>query len=243
MKEAGIVVNDRPKIHSDSPTVDDHSIYFPETRLRIPLQLHGTFSYFPTTAPTPTFLNTNEDVYLLTHILWKPHDDTYAYNEDSILDWEVYIIPPTERTHFVMSEVDENTTMSDAILISPQEIASIDHAMDSREDHDDEFDHAFETVPRDANRITRTLNTVSPILDDKLMLDRLSEIDWLSSYKMSVGSIDMTDDPYMYDDSSATAAPADAHSLSEKMTYLMSMYSLACLMQAETGLSIWMRSW
>ena len=52
MREAGIVVNDTPKIHMKNPTIEDRSIYFEETSFRIPMALWGTFSYFSTRAPT-----------------------------------------------------------------------------------------------------------------------------------------------------------------------------------------------
>eukprot|EP00957_Ditylum_brightwellii_P111882 8532935-Ditylum_brightwellii.AAC.1 len=37
LREAGIRVNDTPKIYKKSPTVDDHAITFPGEGLRIPL--------------------------------------------------------------------------------------------------------------------------------------------------------------------------------------------------------------
>ena len=52
LREAGLQVNERAKIHTDDPTADDHSIIFPTTNFRIPLQLFGVFSYFSTTKPT-----------------------------------------------------------------------------------------------------------------------------------------------------------------------------------------------
>ena len=51
MREAGIVVNNAPKIHSRPPTVEDHFIYFPSTNLRITMVLNGIFSSFITRKP------------------------------------------------------------------------------------------------------------------------------------------------------------------------------------------------
>ena len=48
LREAGLVVNDTPKIHIDDPSVEDHSIFHVETRLRIPLRLSVIFSVFKT---------------------------------------------------------------------------------------------------------------------------------------------------------------------------------------------------
>lgn len=39
MREAGVIVDDTPKIQTTDPTISSHSIYFEETGLRIPLSL------------------------------------------------------------------------------------------------------------------------------------------------------------------------------------------------------------
>ncbi len=52
LREAGLVVNDVAKIHVKDPDVTHHSVYFPDSELRIPLALWGIFSYFPTRRPT-----------------------------------------------------------------------------------------------------------------------------------------------------------------------------------------------
>jgi len=53
MREAGLNVNDVPKIHADDPDKDNHAISFPGTDLQIPLQeLWGVFSFFHMIIPT-----------------------------------------------------------------------------------------------------------------------------------------------------------------------------------------------
>ena len=52
LREAGLTVSDIQKIHCDKPTIEDHSIYDEKTKLWIPLQLDGKFSYFPRRALT-----------------------------------------------------------------------------------------------------------------------------------------------------------------------------------------------
>ena len=61
MREAGLRVNEEPKCQAYHPTIESHSIYDEETRLRIHLKLNGTFSYFPTRAPTASEVETWED--------------------------------------------------------------------------------------------------------------------------------------------------------------------------------------
>ena len=49
MQEAGIEVNDVPRIHIwDELIRESHSIMIPQVDLRIPLWLSGVFSYFAT---------------------------------------------------------------------------------------------------------------------------------------------------------------------------------------------------
>ena len=61
MREAGVVVNDTPKIHVDDPTVEDHTLYFPRLDVRITLDLKGTFSTFSTSKPTVQEIDETDD--------------------------------------------------------------------------------------------------------------------------------------------------------------------------------------
>jgi hypothetical protein len=88
MREAGLKVYDIPKIQVTEPSIEDHSLSFPETGFRVPLSLWGMFSYFSTTKPTATLMMETEDIYLLTPSRWNPHDDSYATNEENMLNWE-----------------------------------------------------------------------------------------------------------------------------------------------------------
>ena len=88
LREAGIHINEVPKIHVTSPTEEHHAITFQETNFRIPLTLHGTFSYLPTSKPTTQELEEPEDVFILIPTTWNPHSDAYVINEESMLDWE-----------------------------------------------------------------------------------------------------------------------------------------------------------
>ena len=45
MREAGVTVNDTAKIHFNKPDNDHHCLIFPNEFLRIPLSLHGVFSF------------------------------------------------------------------------------------------------------------------------------------------------------------------------------------------------------
>ena len=50
LREAGLIVNEKVKIHCEpgTPTEKDHTIQGKETGLFITMNLHSIFSYFPT---------------------------------------------------------------------------------------------------------------------------------------------------------------------------------------------------
>ena len=87
LREAGIDVNEVPKIHRIEPSIDDHSIYFPEEKLRIPLQLWGIFSFFHSRVPTLDEVYHSEKIFLTPDSNdWNPYSDHFALNEESMLD-------------------------------------------------------------------------------------------------------------------------------------------------------------
>lgn len=69
--DAGIHLCDTPKIQCLLPEAEDHALNFAE--FRIPLQLHGIFSYFTTQKPTIDLLQTAEEIYMLTPEHFNPH--------------------------------------------------------------------------------------------------------------------------------------------------------------------------
>jgi len=113
MREAGLEVNERPKIHCNRAQVTekDHSIYCPQTSLRIPLQLDGIFSYFPTRGLTRDEMEHPEE---MPHVLlspdtqyWDPYNESYAENEASFTDPRGEMVYPTPRSNHVLIEEDE----------------------------------------------------------------------------------------------------------------------------------------
>ena len=72
--------------------------------MRIPLQLHGIFSYFVTRKPDiESVVDTDKpsicatEIYTLTPTKWNLHTDANALNEESIVDWEGNI---KEKGHY-----------------------------------------------------------------------------------------------------------------------------------------------
>ena len=190
LRENGIEVRDTPKIQMEQPTEADHAITFPETGLRIPLSLWGTFSYFPTTMPTPEELMDPENVQSLTPTTWNPHSDVYARNEESMLDWEGNLKPPKDRElRMVLDDIPEDEAMVASMAVSKEEMAFVDALMTE------------ETEPKgavfgEASSLARALS------------DRAEE----GEFKMSIGSTYASDLPNLMpasDDESSTSSGSE----------------------------------
>jgi hypothetical protein len=188
MREAGILVNDTPKIQLKDPTVDDHTILFEETNFRIPLSLWGIFSYFPTRAPTNDQIESCDDVYLLTpNGTWNPHSDAYARNEENMLDWEGEMVEKKDRKKILLSEIDEDVAMASAATISAAEVREVDRLM-----------------PKEglicSTMSSSPTSTVSPIYDQDHLCSLLSERAQDSQFMMSIGSTNAWTSQHMIDD-------------------------------------------
>ena len=82
MRASSIVINDVPNINCEDTTVDDHSISFEKSDLRIPFQLNGVFSCFSTRAPAERELYECEKLLLTPNSRnWNPHFQSYERNE------------------------------------------------------------------------------------------------------------------------------------------------------------------
>ena len=102
MREAGLVVNDVPRIHCEEDvTRESHSIIDEESGLIIPLCLRGIFSCFETRRITPDEVddcNNMNVIYLSPDSpIWDPHDEVSSNNEDTFVDDEGEIIEPCQH--------------------------------------------------------------------------------------------------------------------------------------------------
>jgi len=105
LREAGVLINDVPKIHVKDPTENDHAIVFPDNNLRIPLQLHGIFSFFHTRMPTTQEIDECTEIIITPDSTdWDPHNESYALNEESMLDWNGDIMEMRYRKRYIIEQ-------------------------------------------------------------------------------------------------------------------------------------------
>jgi hypothetical protein len=214
LREAGVKVQDTPKIQVNEPSVDDHSILFPETGFRIPLSLWGTFSYFPTSKPTAEFMQGTEEVYLLTPSRWNPHCDAYATNEENMLDWEGNMIERRHRSQILLSDVRDDSVFAASVEISSVESNAIDALLQRSDDEiEEKVQPCWKPIPRQADEISSVLAGISPILNDQALYERLKARSDLGKFKASIGSTNATSSEFLVDDDdSATEDPTDSES-------------------------------
>ena len=180
LREAGIQINDVPKIHVASASEEHHAIIFQETNFRIPLTLHGTFSYFPPSKPTTQELEEPEDVYVLTPTTWNPHSDAYVINEESMLDWEGNM--KHERDHekrVVLEDIPSDDTMiSYLALCEKEQMAVSSYFVDQDED----------------------INATYGFEDEHQLYHALNMRNEHGQFAMSIGATSILDQPYLDDD-------------------------------------------
>ena len=116
MREAGLMVNDVPKIHTkrDVLSVETHCIVANkednEIELRIPMQFDGIFSYFPTRKLTEEEIDNCE--YIETLQLcpdgddWDPYDESFAKREDSHTDYRGDLIDCPAKQRRLIEDAD-----------------------------------------------------------------------------------------------------------------------------------------
>jgi hypothetical protein len=210
LREAGVKVCDTPKIQMDDPTVDHHSIHFPETNLRIPLSLWGIFSYFPSSKPTATNMKESEEVYLLTPTNWNPHDNAYAENEQSMLDWEGNMIESRHRTQILLSDIKVDAMTAASVQVSATESTKIDELLQRSDKDSEEIVHpCWKPIPKAGDQVSSVLAGISPILDDQTLYERMQARSNLGKFQVSIGSTNATKSEFLVEDDSSTTSTDD----------------------------------
>jgi len=113
MREAGVQVCEKAKIHVEEPTKEHHSLYFEDCDLRIPLGLNGIFSYFETRMPSEEELYTCEQLNITPDgPNWNPHDDRFGRAESNMINWEGDIVEKTKGSKRTIDDEDDHGPVS-----------------------------------------------------------------------------------------------------------------------------------
>ena len=106
-------LNQRQEL-GDDPLVDNHCIKFNDSDIRIPLKLHGIFSYFKSRKPTLKELHELPKLFLTSDADdWSPHMSTFSSNEESMLDLNGEMADKSRRKNdLYVFEGDENPMLA-----------------------------------------------------------------------------------------------------------------------------------
>ena len=193
MREAGLVVNDVPRIHcGEGVTRESHSIIVEEPSLRIPLRLDGIFSQFATRGLTKEE-QLECDCY--EHIMltpdskqWDPYDESYADNEESFLDWRGELqqaVPRKRRLIFDDADVCEINVTSERYeaaidaIISGNDVTFVTE--ESKESRDT-------SVMREDDPICAQICDLSACFDENYLQEMMESKLQDSKYAMAIGS-------------------------------------------------------
>ena len=125
MRLAGIEVNECPKFLSKHPTEHDHSLFFKDEDVRIPLELRNTISYIPSRIPTQDELQVmnTPDIKLLLLTpdspSWNPHNSNYTDQEKAMTDSFGNILQRKEKSFLisdVVSKIIEPSLLCNALI-------------------------------------------------------------------------------------------------------------------------------
>lgn len=213
MREADIEVNDKAKLHCERPTIEEHSIFDPSTGLRIPLQLDGIFSCFPTRALTKEelrniqwYIDQNRIVHLSPKTPnWDPNDSYYAEREASYLDCDGNIVenllePRPKQNVIELAEI--SSLYSNIPLFT----------VDAKEEHvDNVCDNvpaigSVDTTREDACHVTddpiaAVVASVDPLLNEEEFQQRISAVHLDTSVGLAAGCMGPSvfdDDDYIF---------------------------------------------
>ena len=87
MRLAGLEVNEQPKFMTRNPTTNQHSVYFKENNIRLPLSIKGIVYFLPTRKPTQEeYLNIRTRLeFTPSFIEWYLHNPSYGISENCML--------------------------------------------------------------------------------------------------------------------------------------------------------------
>jgi hypothetical protein len=197
MREAGIVVNDVPKIQVPEPSENDHAIIFHETNFRIPLSLIGVFSFFKTSKPSVDEFNSIDEVYTLTPTTWNPHSTSYARNEESMVDWQGGMIEKRHRHPILLEEIEDDPGMAFSLEVGTTETNQINQVFHGKEDSEELS--VLPTVPRAADEVNCGLHQISPLLCLRTLCFALEVRAIFGNFQVNIGATTATAQPSLLD--------------------------------------------
>ena len=149
-------------------------------------------------------------MYLLTPTNWNPHDNAYAENEQSMLDWEGNMIEARHRTQILLSDIKFDAMTAASVQVSAIESTKIDELLQRSDKDSEEIVHpCWKPIPRAGDQVSSVLAGISPILDDQTLYERMQARSNLGKFQVSIGSTNATKSEFLVEDDSSTTSTDD----------------------------------
>ena len=210
IRREGNTLSDVPKIHVTDPSVDDHSLLFKNSNVRIPFQLVGITSYFSSRIPTPDEVTKAVDMDLYLDLntdepIWDPHNDVFARHEGTKLDFEGNMVLPEvrKRNLFEPEEIDGNMIVD--ILFEEVNVSAIENEIS---DTAVTINDAVITNKQE-DHIDAALHDVSNTYDPRSFAQKLNVRLAVSKFGESIG-INVGDPRYIMGSDEATIGAVHA---------------------------------
>ena len=111
MREAGILVDECPKLQSSNPSIKNHSMFMTEADVRIHFDLNGIFSSFETRKPTEVELEICDKIVITPDSAsWDPYSDHFGQNETAMVDHNGELL--THGNHIQKELISDETNYS-----------------------------------------------------------------------------------------------------------------------------------
>jgi hypothetical protein len=226
LREAGLIVNEVPKIQSQDPTEETHSIFDAESGLRIPLQLHGIFSCFKCRGMTREEMENWRD-YPVIHATpsgeWDPYNTVYADEEAGFTAPNGEFIDdrlPSVRNHLLVDDEDVLGHISACDFTKPVSTQQFDDLIQggfsaasvmTEVEMDNDDLQRLDRLNED-DGIMKGLAGISSTYVEEELADALSESSLMTAAGIAAGSLNdsgLTDDLF-FDDMEAIISAATA---------------------------------
>ncbi len=225
LRDAGLLVNDTPKIQSPEPDEDTHVIFDPETKMRIHLGLNGIFSYFNCRSIAADEMK-NWRKYKVVEstplgMRWDPYNPVYQEEEEAMLDGRGKILDktPDRNDRFNLIEKDDwdqemesQSCYCDSMSVHEYEgmIAKNFTDVSAMLGSDDVVDARFLDVMDD--ELKRGVSTIDSCLIEDELADAMESLEMKTAYGIAAGSMsaDVTGDDLFHDSLEASINAAAA---------------------------------
>ena len=109
-----------------------------------------------------------------------------------MLDWEVNLVDKKYRQHFLLSKIEEEANIAVTSKFCSMEMQAVKTLVDAAHQDDGRPGPVFTPSPREVDRVSTVLASISPTLEDALLYDSLKDRSEMGKFKFSIGSTNYT---------------------------------------------------